>query len=103
MTPEQLAQFEQMQRTINEIKTFIDSFIVASSMPYEAEQSIRTRFQLERIDELASIDESDKVAGSENQTVNEAGSGSYFVLQPPVRWTKITVDGVEGQIPTYNT
>jgi hypothetical protein len=103
MTPEQLQQFEQMQQTINELKTFIDSFVVASNMPYEAEQSIRTRFQLERIDTLASIDESDKTANSENQAVNEAGSASYFVLKPPVRWTKIIVDGEEGQIPTYNT
>lgn len=52
-------------------------------------------------EKLASVVSSSKVSTSENQTVNESGSGSYNVLKAPDAFVQVTVNGTLYYIPVF--
>lgn len=54
---------------------------------------------IERRVDFSEISPSGKATGSENTTVNEAGTGSHVVLSAPDGWVRV---GPNQNIPTYN-
>lgn len=71
---------EELQRQINELREQIESLKNSATIPYDVEQSMRTRLE---IDTFSKIKASSKSASSENVTVDEAGSSTYPVLGIP--------------------
>lgn len=52
MTLEEKQQFDQMKATVDELQGKVDAIYSASNIPYEVEQAIRTRFELERLETI---------------------------------------------------
>lgn len=66
-----------------------------SKMPLEIEKSITKRLG------GVVLATSSKSASSENKTVNESGTDSYGVLQPPDAFAQIEVAGTTIYLPYY--
>lgn len=92
MTPQEL------QNQINELKQEIANLKSSTTIPYDVEQSFRTRL---RIDNYAELATSLKSATSENQAVNEAGAATYSVLKPPDGFRQFVSGGTVLYIPYY--
>lgn len=71
---------EELQLQIDALKAEMENLKNSATIPYDIDQSIRTRFE---IDALAKIKGSTKSASSENVTVDEAGSNTFPVLGIP--------------------
>lgn len=92
---------QELQNQIDELKAKIDLIYNSSDIPHDVEQAFRTRFQLERVDTLASITTSNKSATSENQSVDEGGLATYSVLKAPDAFIQITISGAVKYIPIF--
>lgn len=71
---------EELQRQIDILRAEINSLKTSATIPYDVDQSIRTRLE---IDTFAKIKGSTKSASSENVTVDESGSNTFPVLGVP--------------------
>jgi hypothetical protein len=92
---------QNLQNQIDDLQRQLDALKGAGTIPYDFEQALRTRFRLDRVDTLASIENSSKLASSENQQVNEAGSGLYNVLKSPDAFLQVEVAGAIKYIPIF--
>lgn len=92
---------EDLQRQLDEINRKLGLLYNSVDIPHDVEQAFRTRFRLERVDEMANITTSAKGATSENQAVNEGGVATYSVLKAPDAFIEITIDGALKYVPIY--
>lgn len=88
MTPEQ-------EQKLNEVYEVIQQLRSASALPFDIREALS--------DALvgSSLSTSSKVSTSENQAVDEAGSGTYSVLKPPDGFLQISIDGTTYYLPMY--
>lgn len=98
MTPEQLQQFNEMQRKIDELTQKLESFNNSTTFSFESDQAFRTRF---RLNEIPLLTVSSKGSTSENQAVDEAGSATYSVLKAPDGFLQVPVNGSTYYIPIF--
>jgi hypothetical protein len=89
MTPEQ-------EQKLNEVYEFTQSLKSSSSIPYDVDGAFRDRLR-----NIFALYVSSKSADSEDQSVNEAGSGTYSVMGDPDGFLEITVDGTLYYIPYF--
>lgn len=95
MSPEQLRQFEEMKRELEELRDFKKALESSHSIPLAIDQSFRARF-------LPSLlQTSSKSSSSENKTVDEAGLTNYPVLQPPDGFLQTEINSVTYYIPYF--
>lgn len=101
MTPEQLLEFQEMKRELKELKDFKSSMEQYSKVPYRVQEALARRFKLSTFPSVVS---SVKTASSEDQAVNEAGSGTYNVLASPDGWLELydANNNFLGYIPKWN-
>lgn len=89
MTPEQ-------EQKLNEVYDFIQSLKANATIPIEVDAAFRTRLAAN-----LGMETSAKSIGSENQLVNEAGSGTYSVLTTPDIFLEIDINGTTYYIPAF--
>lgn len=87
-----------VEQRINELQEEINKLKYSTTIPFDVEQAFRTRLRLDSVTNLAT---SAKSATSENQSVNEAGSGSYSVLKAPNGFRQFSSGGTTFFIPYY--
>lgn len=90
---------EELQKQINELREEIAKLKSSTTIPYDVEQSFRTRLRIENFAELGT---SSKTVASETQAVNEAGTDNYDVAKPPVGFREFVSGGSVFYIPYYN-
>lgn len=88
MTPEIEARFAALERQAEEQKRLWDGLMSLADMHPDVKRTL----------ELVLTGASDKAADSEDQAVNEAGSGTYDVLKPPDRFIRIG----DTNVPAYD-
>lgn len=97
MTPEQLAQFEQMQRNQEEIMRFLNKLMSTETIPVEVQSAFETRLGGLRLTTSA------KDPATETTTINESGSATKTALAVPDGFRSIRVEGGSTiNIPYYN-
>jgi len=89
----------ELKERVMALESEMESLKMNYSIPLEFAQSFNERFLKGAIKDAET---SVKSATSENQDVNEAGSGSYSVLGPPVAFIQFSVQGTLRAIPVYN-
>lgn len=94
-------EYQELVRRVGELERELRELKSASGINHNTEQAIRTRFRLDRLDNVASLDNSDKSSSSENVTVNEAGSGTHSVLKAPDAFLEVEIEGGTKYIPIY--
>jgi hypothetical protein len=87
MTPEERKQLQ----TLTEWKRSLER---SSSIPIEIDQSFKERFNQLRLEQT-------KTVASETQAVNEAGSASYNVSNPPDAFLKVIIDAKVYYVPVF--
>lgn len=96
MTPEQEAQFQQMQAELTELRAFVQSLKSSTTIPYDVDGAFRTRLGTD-----SDIVVSAKDVDSEDQSVNEGGSATYNVLKEPDGFLQVTISGSVYYLPYY--
>lgn len=91
MTPEEKQQ-------LRETYAFMKSLMSSATIPLPVDNAFRDR--LSNLSEIISL--SGKSATSENQAVDEGGSGTYSVLGTPDEFLKVVINGVNKNIPSYD-
>ena len=91
MTPEQ-------QQKLNEVYEFVKSMKAAGTIPYEVDEAITDRIKRKAI---LGLTVSAKGLDTEDQTVQEAGSGSYSVMGDPDGFLEVTIGGVVYYLPYF--
>lgn len=91
MTPEEKQQ-------LREIYAFMKSLMSSTTIPLPVDNAFRDR--LSNLSEIISL--SSKSSTSENQAVDEGGSGNYSVLGTPDEFLKVVINGVNKNIPSYD-
>lgn len=89
---------EQLQKQINDLTAKVRLLEAASTIPYSVDQAFRSRLE---IGKLAKVTLSTKASNSEDQAVNEGGTGSYSVLKPPDGFAQVNVGGTIYYIPVF--
>jgi len=89
---------QAMQR-IESLEQFASNLTETTSIPYAVEMAIRDRFQLQS---AVTAEVSSKNADSEDVTVNEAGAATYAVMNDPVGFLSVTVNGTTYYVPYFN-
>ncbi len=92
MTPDQIQK-------LNEVYDFIQKMKASSTIPLDVDRAIRDRLGLSGIP-LGAV--SAKTANSEDVTVNEAGAGTYAVMNDPVGFLEITLGSTTYYVPYFN-
>lgn len=87
-------ELEQLKSRITELENQVRLFSTLASLPPETVRTI----QLIIDKQFRALPDDEKAANTENQSVNEAGSGTYSVLKPPDRFIKIG----DNFVPAYN-
>jgi len=90
---------EDLQRQINELKQEIANLKASTTIPFDVEQSFRTRLRIENYAELGT---STKNPSTETQAVDEGGSDSYSVAKPPDGFREFISGGTVLYIPYYD-
>lgn len=87
-----------LRQRIEELETVVNKLRADATIPYEIGEAFNSRL---RIDDLAKLASSAKVATSEDQAVNEAGAGTYNVLKSPDGFREYTVGSQTFYFPYY--
>lgn len=90
MNPEQIQKFNEMYQWFKDMQS-------SYTIPLTTDQAIRTRFFGAALD----LTTSTKSATSENQSVNEAGAGSYSVLGIPDGYDERNDNGTVKYYPYF--
>lgn len=88
---------EELKLKIQEIEGFINR-VKSQQISYPMDD-ISAKIISDKIS--GTVASSTKGATSENQAVNESGSGSYNVLKAPDAFLQITINGVLYYIPVF--
>ena len=87
---------EQLQSDLEELRTEFDSLKSASAIPLEIDQAFRSR-----LSSSLGVLVSAKGLNTEDQAVNEAGSGTYDVLGDPDGFLEIQIAATTYHLPYY--
>jgi hypothetical protein len=93
--------YQRLQQKVNELEQKVKSLEASTTISFDVEQAFRTRFNLQNLESIPVITSSAKVATTENQVVDEAGSASYSVLKPPDAFLEVSISGATKYIPIY--
>lgn len=85
----------QLKLEIEELKKFNKSLTNTTTIPFEVDGAFRKRLS----NLLLTV--SNKVATSENQSVNESGAGTYSVLGIPNGFLQVNINNSIRYIPYY--
>ena len=88
---------EQIQEQVNKLQELWNSLTSSTTIPKEIDASFRAR--LSNINQTISL--SGTSASAHNQSVNEAGSGSYSVMSTPTGYLTVTISGTARDIPYF--
>ena len=88
MTPQDKQLIENMQKEIAELQLILRSFLSGAELDPQIQRTITNIL----------TSSSSKSATSENRSVNEAGAGTYSVLNPPDRFIRIG----DNNVPAYD-
>lgn len=100
MTPQELKnEIELLKKENTELKTMFADLLNVSSIPYEHEEAMRIRLNINSF--LQGVIGS-KTAASETRAVDEGGSGVYNVAQPMDGFIEIGINGTTYNIPYYS-
>lgn len=98
MSPEDKTKFEELEKTVEDLKSFVNTFLNTASIPNELEQSLRARLGIEDLQANTSA----KTAASETQAVDEGGTSTYNVATPMTGFIQITdTTGTVREVPYY--
>lgn len=88
MSPEITQKFAELQKEINQLKAQLAQFQSGAELDPQIQRTITQILS----------SSSSKSATSENRSVNEAGTGTYSVLNPPDRFIRIG----DNNVPAYD-
>lgn len=88
-------QINQLQSQVNQLQQQLDMLRSSASFPYDVQQAIENRIEIEFFTPSA------KTALSETQAVDEGGIATYDVAKPMDGFEQRLVDGVIRYYPYY--
>ena len=90
----------ELERKIQALEEVLQALRHANSIPFDIDQAFRERLG---VGDISALQVDGKIANSENQAVNEAGSASYQVLAGPDGWLSLEIGGTTYVIPHYGS
>lgn len=89
---------EELQLKIESLEEKVRLLEASATIPKPVEDALRERFQL---DLYAQLSTTTKTGSSEAQAVDEAGIGTYSVLNVPDAFLQVSVLGTTYYIPVW--
>lgn len=89
---------QELLQRIEALEQELEALRSASTIPYDVDSAFRERFRLNNVT-IATV--SSKANDSEDQAVNEGGSGTYSVLKPPDGFLQITINNTVYYLPFF--
>lgn len=92
-------EIKQIKKEIESLVQWRESLSVSSRIPLEQDRAMR--YRMFGSDVVQVIENSTKSSSSENQAVNEGGTGTYNVLKPPASFLRVEVGNIAYYLPSY--
>ena len=88
-------ELQQLKREVEELRAWKASLEASHSIPLNVDQAFRARFLSNQ------VKTSSKSVSSENQAVDEGGTGQYSVLKTPDAFLEVVASGGTYYIPVF--
>ena len=99
MTPQEREQFEQMQKELQELRTFKRSLEAFGTIPLNVHKAFQKRLKVNEDQTPLTLDPTNPL---QVKAVNEAGSSTYNVMSPADDFAFVTIDGIRYNVPLFN-
>ena len=91
MSPQERSKIDELTRQIESLSKMVNDM--------QNKNTISPDFK--RVLELNALTTSAKSSGSENEVINESGSETHSVLEPPDAFLQVTIDATVYYIPAF--
>lgn len=97
MTPEEKQLLENLKRKVTSLEEENKKLQSSSTIPFSVDNALRDRF----IKGIPNLSVSSKGADTEDQAVDESGSGSYSVMGDPDIFLEVSINGTTYYLPAF--